>query len=69
MFFNGIGSTASSGREIVLYEWDFGDGSFAGTGAIQEHVYQTEGTYVVILRVTDSVGQTVTTPKNITVGP
>ena len=69
VFFNGIGSKASSGREIVLYEWDFGYGSFADTGVTREHVYQTEGTCVVILRVTNSVCQTDTTSKNVTVGP
>ena len=69
VFFNGIGSTASSGREIVLYEWDFGDESFAGAGVTQEHIYQTEGTSVVILRVRDRVGQTGTTPNNVMVGP
>ena len=69
VFFSGISSTASSGREIVLCEWGFGDGSFVGTGVTQEHVYHTAGTYGVILRVTDSAGQTGTTTENVTVGP
>ena len=47
----------------------FGDGSFVGTGVTPEHVYHTAGTYGVILRVTDSAGQTGTTTENVTVSP
>ena len=67
VFFSGISSTAAPGLEIVLWEWDFGDGSFA-TGAGQEHVYLTEGTYVVILRVTDSADLVGTISTTVTVG-
>ena len=66
VFFSGISSTAAPGLEIVLWEWDFGDGSFA-TGAGQEHVYLTEGTYVVILRVTDSADLVGTTSTTVTI--
>ena len=66
VFFSGISSTAASGLEIVLWEWDFGDGSFA-TGAGREDVYLTEGTYVVILRVTDSADLVGTTSTTVTI--
>ena len=66
VFFSGISSTAAPGLEIVLWEWDFGDGSF-DTGAGQEHVYLTEGTYVVILRVTDSADLVGTTSTTVTI--
>ena len=66
VFFNGIRSPAAPGLEIVLWEWDFGDGSFA-TGVGREHVYLTEGTYVVILRVMDSADLIGTTSTTVTV--
>jgi len=37
---------------IVSYYWDFGDGT-NGTGAVVEHAYSDNGTYVVTLTVTD----------------
>ena len=40
---------------IVQFEWDFGDGT-SGTGEAIAHTYDTEGTYVVVLRVTDDDG-------------
>jgi PKD repeat protein len=40
---------------IVTYEWDFGDGNTA-TGATPTHIYAHNGTYTVILTVTDNDG-------------
>jgi PKD repeat protein len=42
-------------RGIASYSWDFGDGS-TGSGIIVEHTYDTVGTYIVILTVTDYFG-------------
>ncbi|MEM4704071.1 MAG: PKD domain-containing protein [Candidatus Bathyarchaeia archaeon] len=39
--------------EIVLFQWDFGDGTNS-TGAVVSHTYATEGTYLVKLIVTDN---------------
>jgi PKD repeat protein len=53
--FDATDSSAPSGRTIVAYEWDFGDG-VTGTGVAPSHVYTTPGEYVVTLTVTDNVG-------------
>jgi len=42
---------------IVSYFWDFGDGTNA-TGVIVDHSYADDGTYTVILTVTDDDGAT-----------
>jgi parallel beta-helix repeat protein len=43
--------------EIESYTWDFGDGTSA-EGAIQTHVYSTDGNYTLSLTVTDDAGRT-----------
>jgi len=51
---------------IVSYTWDFGDGS-TGTGITVTHSYDSSGTYIVRLTVSD--GRTaVSTSKTITIG-
>lgn len=46
---------ALSTGTIAEYIWDFGDGS-RGTGVTVQHTYQSEGTYTVHLRVTNTYG-------------
>ena len=41
--------------DIVLYEWDFGDGNTA-TGSVAVHTWSMAGNYPVRLRVVDEVG-------------
>jgi len=53
---------------IIRFEWDFGDGT-SGTGESIAHTYDTAGTYVVVLRVTDDGGDSATTRKTIYVTP
>lgn len=62
--FDGTASTDDGG--ITDYAWDFGDGS-AGSGATLGHSYAAAGTYTVILTVTDTVDQTDTRTRFITV--
>ncbi|MEE6288195.1 PKD domain-containing protein [Georgenia sp. MJ173] len=46
-------AVAPEGREIVSYEWDFGDGNTA-SGAEATHTYAVDGSYTARLIVTDS---------------
>jgi PKD repeat protein len=55
--FDAGGSTDEDGS-ITEYAWDFGEGSAAGTGVEATHTYKTEGTYRVVLTVTDDAGAT-----------
>lgn len=60
VYLNGTGSDIDG--TIILYEWDFdGDGTYDGssiTSGFATHVYNTEGLYVAMLRVTDNDGLT-----------
>jgi chitodextrinase len=60
-------SLAVNGRTIVSYSWDFGDGS-TGNGPTDSHSFLAGTTHVVVLKVTDSAGQTATTSQSVTVG-
>ncbi len=54
--FSGAQSSAP-GSEIVLYQWDYGDGTSAA-GGTESHAYSSPGTYLVRLRITDALGRT-----------
>jgi PKD repeat protein len=64
VYFDAYKSTSESG--IVSYDWDFGDGEF-GTGITTNHTYDTAGTYIVYLTITDSNGYEAYDTKVITV--
>jgi PKD repeat protein len=69
VFFNGTGSTAGAGHQIVKYDWDFGAGSKrSGTDGTVSKTYDDPGTYNVVLTVTDEVGQTGQATRTVTVG-
>ena len=51
VYFDAYESTSESG--IVSYEWEFGDGD-TGDGITVNHTYETAGTYIVYLTITDS---------------
>ena len=52
--FNASSSTPNGG-DIIRYAWDLGDNAIR-FGDIVTHAYTTEGTYTVVLNVTDSEG-------------
>ncbi len=58
VFFNASASVAGTGHRIVSYRWNWGDGSPSSTGVTRSHTFAAPGTYVVVLTVTDEVGQT-----------
>jgi len=63
--FDASSSTDKDGT-ITVYAWDFGDGSVA-TGKTTSHTFIKEGTYTVVLTVTDNDGATATQEDKITV--
>jgi len=65
--FDGSGSYDPDG-ELVLYEWDLGDGT-TKEGDKCYHIYQESGTYTVTLTVTDAVGNIDTDQTTVTVLP
>lgn len=65
--FSAVGSTDPDGS-VVAYSWTFGDGT-TGTGASTSHTYQSAGSYVAALTVTDNSGLTASKAVTITVNP
>lgn len=68
VFFNASTSRAATGRTIVRYSWNFGDG-FTGSGQTTTHPYGSVNTFTVTLTVTDDLGLTSTATKTVTVAP
>ncbi len=64
--FNADASRAGSGHTLVSYGWNFGDGAVA-TGSTATHAFSTDGTYNVVLTVTDEAAQRGTTSQGVTV--
>lgn len=62
-------STVNGGFEIASWYWEFGDGTNSTGQAPSDHLYTTEGTYLVNLTVTDSQvpaqSNTTTTPLTL----
>ena len=65
--FDGSGSTDSDGS-IVSYTWNYGDGSIE-SGVARWHPFNSPGTYIVILTVTDDDGASDTMTQAVQVGP
>lgn len=59
-------STANGGTNLVSYFWDFGDGSYS-TALNPSHMYTEEGTYAVVLTVTNACNCTATYRRSIKV--
>jgi PKD repeat protein len=66
--FDGSLSTPGTGRTIVRYDWDFGDGEVK-TGVKTTHDYVISGVYLVTLKVTDDSGATARSSQPVTVRP
>lgn len=64
--FSSAGSSDPDGS-IASYSWNFGDGSAPSNSASPAHIYQTAGSYVAVLTVTDNRGSTGTAQVAITV--
>jgi PKD repeat protein len=58
--------SANGGTPPYSYAWNFGDG-FSGTGASAVHAFQSTGTFVATLTVTDSAGNSKQATVSITV--
>jgi len=65
--FNASGSKAAAGRTLVGYSWNFGDGS-TKTGPVVTHDFNP-GSYIVVLTVTDDIGQQAFKSGSLTVLP
>jgi PKD repeat protein len=65
--FNSAPSSAVTGRTIVSYNWDFGDGTLPSTLASPAHTYSGPASYNVTLTVTDSAGKTGRVTKSVPV--
>jgi PKD repeat protein len=64
--FNASASTATTGRVIQSYSWDFGDGH-SGSGVTTTHAFANAGTFTVVLVVTDDAGHVGTSTQSVTV--
>ena len=64
--FNGTQSTAATGRRIVNWAWNFGNGESA-SGPLATVKYTTARTYTITLTVTDDIGRTNTTSRTLQV--
>ncbi|MFC1859938.1 PKD domain-containing protein, partial [Thermodesulfobacteriota bacterium] len=67
------GSGTDSDGTIAAYEWDFDtDGTYddnSSTSAETTHIYDTAGSYIATLRITDNDGNTATDTIDIEVNP
>jgi PKD repeat protein len=66
--FNAALSTPGTGRTIVAYNWDFGDG-VTKTGIRSSHDYTPSGVYLVTLTVIDDQGKPTMKSQTVTVRP
>jgi chitodextrinase len=68
VLFDASSSSAAAGNAIVSYAWNFGDGG-RGSGVTATHSYDTAGTYVVTLTITDGVGRSAQKSQSVVVSP
>ncbi len=68
MVFNAAASTVPTGRTLVGFDWEFGDGNQA-TGVAPVHRFTSVGTFTVVLTVTDNTGRKAVASRTVTVLP
>lgn len=68
IFFTAEASRAANGRRIIAYDWNFGSGR-TGSGVTVAKRYDTVGSYVVTLTVTDDAFQQATVSQTVVVVP
>ncbi|UCD92066.1 MAG: PKD domain-containing protein [Methanobacteriota archaeon] len=61
------GSAIDPDHDSLIYNWSFGDGSDDSTGQNVKHVYNSAGTFTVVLTVDDGNGHRVSEQLTITV--
>jgi PKD repeat protein len=69
--FDATASTPSTGGTIVLYRFNYGDGSPVEevTNPVQSHVYTVAGTFVATVEIVDSNGKSATKTATVTITP
>lgn len=67
--FDGSDSKPGTGRTIVDYSFDFGDGSPTVEGPTASHSYTISGVYLVTLTVKDDSGAKAKSSQPVTVRP
>lgn len=68
VYFDASTSKAGTGRTLVSYNWDFGDG-VTKVGIKSTHDYTPTGVYLITLTVTDDLGKKTSSSQTITVRP
>jgi PKD repeat protein len=63
---DGSASTSANGP-ILLYGWNWGDGSANTSGVTSSYTYAAAGSYVVTLTISDSLGNIASTSQTIVV--
>ena len=59
---------SDDGTDTLIFTWNFGDGTQVVTGPSVSHVYADQGTYSVLLTLTDDGGATDTSTSTVIVG-
>lgn len=62
-----FGGSAYQRQECDSYAWDFGDGTPTASGLSFQHVYANEGTYTVIVTLTNALGSYKTAPLYVVI--
>lgn len=66
--FNAAASTVPTGRHIVSWAWEFGDGNQT-SGVAPRHTFMAARTFTVVLTVTDNTGRKGVTSRTVMVKP
>ncbi|MCB0209578.1 MAG: PKD domain-containing protein [Anaerolineae bacterium] len=61
--------SSSSAAPLTAIQWDFGDGTTAGSSLVVNHTYQQAGDYTVELTLENDLNQSDTTSMQITIDP